>query len=167
VLFAGDDFPGPDRTLVERHVKRCPACQALLAAHEATLSVLHAAGAAEPVDSPEQHSLWPALEQRLRDSRRPESLRNRDRLTRWRTVRVALAGLAAAALIAGTIWVAPTARQYRVSVTVDRLPRVRIHRVSNPRGTLASPPARSARRASFIREIPAQAESAEQSSPHP
>jgi hypothetical protein len=64
---------------------------------------------------------------------------------------------AAAVLLVGlaSAWLWPTARQYRVSVAMNRVPPVRIHRVATvrPMSSLRSATF-GTRRASLIRELP-------------
>jgi hypothetical protein len=80
-LLAGDDWLGPDRRRVERHLIGCLPCRerfeslgqvvrALRAVGECSTSVGPAA--VGPESAPATLSLWPALARQIRESRRPE-----------------------------------------------------------------------------------------------
>jgi hypothetical protein len=96
-LLAGDDLPGLERRLAERHLIGCADCRRELEALRGAMGVLHAAAGREPVgaaapraDAP---ALWPALERQIRESRRPSRIFP---VTRW-------AWAAAAAAVVGLL----------------------------------------------------------------
>ncbi len=70
-LLAGGDLVGPERRLAERHVVGCPACRRHLASLRDVLGVLHEVAEAE-ILAPAAPPLWTALEQQIREARRPE-----------------------------------------------------------------------------------------------
>jgi hypothetical protein len=75
-LLAGGDLHGPDRRWVERHLIGCTPCRERQAALGRAMDVLRVAASTAfscPSSLPEAPSLWPALAQQIRESRRPAS----------------------------------------------------------------------------------------------
>lgn len=95
-LLAGDDLPGLDRRLAERHLIACADCRRELEALRGTLDVLHAAAERSPVEASSLSTLWPALERQIDESRRPLRLFPRSRWA-WVAAASILAVLATAA----------------------------------------------------------------------
>jgi hypothetical protein len=76
-LLAGDDLPGLDRRLAERHLIGCADCRRELEGLRGALGVLHAAAGGEPAGAAAAApapDLWPALERQIREARRPARL---------------------------------------------------------------------------------------------
>jgi hypothetical protein len=75
-LLAGGDLHGPDRRWVERHLIGCVPCREHQAALGQALDVLRMAATTATASGsslPQAPSLWPALAQQIRESRRPVS----------------------------------------------------------------------------------------------
>jgi hypothetical protein len=145
-LLAGDDWLGPDRRGVERHLIGCLPCRQQLASLRQVVRALRTVGecsssvaeAGSGVEAPLiAPSLWPALARQIREARRPEPA-----WTEFKWSRAPLrVGLAASLLVAV---VALGARQdirsqvtrLIVSITHRTLPSASVFK----RVTIQSPP---------------------------
>jgi hypothetical protein len=161
-LLAGGELIGPDRRLAERHLIGCASCRRRLAELQGALGALHAAADHDPV-GPASASLWPALARQIRESRRPALC--------WchveaRTlVRTVVAAAAVLVLAVGSLSLWPSARQYKVTVTMGTgtpIPRVTVTKFVAPRPAAAPrrPVVRTASYYRRIRELPSSAEPA-------
>lgn len=114
-LLAGDDLIGFERRRAERHLLLCPNCRAMLASYREALEALHTAVDSPVAASPGAPSIWPVLEQQIRESRRPAS----SATWGWaaigpRALAWSGAALAASVLLAAWIAVRPTPQFPRV-----------------------------------------------------
>lgn len=133
-LLAGDDLPGLDRRLTERHLIGCADCRRELDALRGTLGVLHAAAELSPVEAASLSSLWPALERQIDESRRPFRLFPTSRWA-WAAAAAVLAVMATAA--AGIV-LGPRAG---LNPRIAALRTLLVSRPAGPSGPSAAPPA--------------------------
>lgn len=127
-LLAGGDLAGDDRRRVERHIITCASCRQHREALDASVNLLRLSGDSAREDASPAPSLWPALQQHLRESRRHPS-RRWDRRRIRSTVRLALA--ASLVLSLGGLGLWAVHRHFEVVIRVQ--PRPRNSQVVQPR----------------------------------